>query len=524
MSTTTIPTTRTSVLWRALTAALVTAAAFDLLFWKQHIGVNLPLYSLLIAGALLGRYGWHGLSAPARAALLALAIVDVCVVVNNSVVSILAGFALLFVLSALAHEPELRSLFYAVPRAFANVFMAPIGAGGMLSEALSDRRLTRTGWRWFRLALIPVALLVLYFLIYRKANPRFDELTSGILGTISGWFDSIFSNILTPHAVFFLFALVVSAGLLFRFAARWLVNHERQWSDVLLRVRTPRPHWMPALHMNALERERQVGVILLVLMNALLLVVNAIDIQWLWFGFEVPKDFSLKQFVHEGTWLLIISILLSMVILLRLSNGNQNFYWRSGSLRTLAVAWIVQNLVLGISVFLRNYHYIHFHGLAYKRIGVIVFLGMVMVGLVTLWSKIRHRRSLYHVLRVNAWAALAVLVGLSTVNWDMLITRYNLDHWNQGEIDVDNYLEMSDKVLPLLYAGQAKVEQQIAKHMTNEVVWIERTSVAAFVPDLDTKRRMFLDRWARTGWQGWNHADVRTYAALQGMGLATLQP
>ncbi len=155
---------------------------------------------------------------------------------------------------------------------------------------------------------------------------------------------------------------------------------------------------------------------------------------------------------------------------------------------------------------------------------MIVFLGMVMVGLVTLWSKIRDRRSLYHVLRVNAWAALVMFVGLSMVNWDMLITRYNLHHWNQGEIDVDNYLEMSDKVLPLLYAGQAKVEQQIAKHMSNEVVWIERTSMAAFVPDLDAKRRKFLDRWARTGWQGWNRADARTYAALQRMGLATLQP
>jgi hypothetical protein len=83
-------------------------------------------------------------------------------------------------------------------------------------------------------------------------------------------------------------------------------------------------------------------------------------------------------------------------------------------------------------VFLRNYHYIDFHGLAYKRIGVIVFLALVLVGLVTLFFKIRDKKSFYHLLRVNAWAVLAAFTGLTTVNWDGLITRYNLSHWNKG--------------------------------------------------------------------------------------------
>lgn len=524
MSTTSITTARSVAIWRAFATLIITAAAFDILFWRQQIGVNLPLYSLLVAGALLGRHGWSGLGTPARAVLVAMLIANTFVIWNNSVVSIIAGFALLFVFTALAHEPELRSLFYAVFQFAANLVMAPIGSSSAIGEAFGDRRLPRAGWRWLRLAVIPLALMVLYFMIYREANPRFDDLTSGLLGSISHWFHGLFSGILTPHAFFFLFALFISSALLFRFAPRWLVNHERQWADVLLRKRTPRPHWMPALNMNALERERQVGVILLVLMNALLLVVNIIDIQWIWFGFSVPKDFSLKQFVHEGTWLLIISILLSMAILFRLFNGNQNFYRRSASLRALAFAWIAQNLVLGISVFLRNYHYIHFHGLAYKRIGVIVFLGMVMVGLVTLWTKIHRRRSLFHVLRMNAWAAMVVLVGLCAVNWDMLITRYNLGHWNQGEIDVDNYLAMSDKVLPLLYANMDKVQQQMQKHLTNEVVWIRRTSMSAFATDLDAKRRAFLERWAECGWQGWDRADAHTYAELQRMGLERLEP
>ena len=327
-------------------------------------------------------------------------------------------------------------------------------------------------------------------------------------------------RILTPHALFFFFGMVMSAGLVFRLAPNWLATDEAHYTDLLLRRRVRRPHWLGTLPMNALDRERRMGLILLVMVNLLLLVVNIVDINWVWIGFEVPEGFSLKQFVHEGTWLLIISILLSMLIMLRLFRANQNFYARSRPLRALAFVWIAQNFILGISVFIRNYHYIHFHGLAYKRIGVIVFLLLVLVGLVTLYLKIRDRKSLYHVLRVNAWAAFAAMVGLTLVNWDGLIARYNLAHWNQGQIDVDNYLAMSDKVLPLLYANKERVNEQMQKHRTNEEVWISRTSMEAFAPDLESKRKAFLVRWSGTGWQGWNLADARTFAELERMGLA----
>lgn len=510
---------RSFVLWRAFLILLVTTLAYDLLFWKQPIGVNLGIYAALIASALGARYGWSGLSVPARVCGAGLAIAVFFTLWHHSVVSIIAGFVCLFLFAAFAHEPRLKSMYYAIAHAIANFFMSPVGGSSAIGEMLEDRRGARTGWRWFKLGIIPVVLLVVYFQIYRVANPRFDHFTAGFLEGLFNWLEKFFTSIFTPHTIFLLFAFALSAALLFRFAPGLVAGHESHWTELLLRKRVKRGHWLAPLSMNALERERKTGLILLVLLNVLLVVVNAIDIGWVWFGFEVPEDFSLKQFVHEGTWLLIISILLSMAILLRLFSGNQNFYRRSRPLRALAFAWIIQNFILGISVFLRNYHYIHFHGLAYKRIGVIVFLGLVLVGLVTLFLKIRDRKSFYHLLRVNAWAAFAAFIGLTTVNWDMVITRYNLGHWNQGEIDVDNYLAMSDKVLPLLYANKDKVEAQMQKHSTNEVVWIRRTTMQAFTPDLESKRLAFLERWEGTAWQGWNRADADTYARLKEMGL-----
>jgi hypothetical protein len=269
--------------------------------------------------------------------------------------------------------------------------------------------------------------------------------------------------------------------------------------------------------MDPLERERRMGMILLVAANCLLVVVTVIDINWIWFGFVVPQGFSLKQFVHEGTWILIISILLSMLILMHLFRKNQNFYRRSQALKVLAIVWVVQNFILGISVFLRNYHYISFHGLAYKRIGVIVFLLLVMVGLISLLIKIRERKSLFYLARVNGWAAFVALVGLSTVDWDSVIVRYNLDHWNQGEIDVDNYLEMSDKVLPLLYADIDKVGAQMLKHKENTVRWVNELDIGTFRRALDVKRDRFIQRHERSVWQEVNLADHLTARSLDAL-------
>jgi hypothetical protein len=269
-----IPAPRALTLWRSLIVLLVTAAAFDLLFWKQDIGINLPLYAVLITGALLGRYGWKGLSLPARAVMAALLVACFFTVWYNSVVAIITGFVCLFVFAALAHEVEVRSLYYGIAQAVTNYALSPFGASRSIGEALEGRRVPRAGWRWFKLALIPLALLVIYFQIYRVANPKFDHLTAGFLDSLSQWLDDLFSEILTPHTIFFAFAVFLSAGLLFRFAPRMLADHEKQWTELLLRRRVKRPHWLAPASLNPLERERKTGVILLVMMNVLLAVVK----------------------------------------------------------------------------------------------------------------------------------------------------------------------------------------------------------------------------------------------------------
>ncbi len=500
--------------WMPLVVVLLCASTFQLLFYEKEIGLNLLFFVAVISTGLTVRVGWKNFSYPAHITMLGAWIAAIMCVVHNSGISIFMTMVSLGVCSALALEAQLRSALYALPQLMLNYLWLPVGAWEGVGELMQQRSSARTGWRWARITLLPLFAGIVFFQLYRSGNPKFDQLTAGFLDGLWNVFGDLFELLFTARMFFFFFGMVVCAGLLYRFAPKLVVQVEQQFSERLQRVRRRRPHWLAPHAMNPLERERRMGMVFLVLVNALLLVVNVIDINWVWFNFEVPEGFSLKQFVHEGTWILIISILLSMHLLLHLFRRNQNFYWRSGSLRMLAYVWIAQNLVLGISVFLRNYHYIDFHGLAYLRIGVISFLVLVLVGLVSLYFKIRDKRSFFWLTRVNAWAAFALLIGMTTVDWDRTIVRYNLGHDNPGEIDIDNYLAMSDRVLPLVYANIDLVEAQMAKHRTNAVRWVNYLEPGNFRNALDSKRDRFLQRYRLQSWQERTLADDRTMHVL----------
>lgn len=500
---------------------LLTALIFDRLFWKHAIGINLSLFALLIIGLVLADVGWRSLSRGARAAALGTLLSAGMLVVHGSTIATVAVFGGLFLFAGLAHEPVLRTTISGVLQWLSGAVLAPARLVRLAGAAIGERAAPRRGRRWAGLVVLPVVVATVYFLIYRNANSRFEAMTAGFLDGLGEWLADAFREVFTPHTLFFGLGLLFSVSLLVRNGVAGLTRYEGGLLDGMVRRRIKRPLWMAPRPMNALDRERRMGVLLLLLVNGLLLVVNAIDIHWLWSGFEVPAGFSLKEFVHEGTWLLIISILLSMAILLHLFRGNLNFHPANRTLRLLALLWLAQNFILGISVFLRNYHYIAFHGLAYKRIGVIVFLALMLVGLVTLYIKVRERRTFFYLVKVNGWAAFTVLVGLTLVDWDSTIVRYNLHHWNSGEIDVDNYLAMSDKVLPLIYDDIDAVRRQMAKHRENEVRWVEHLVPADFDRDLEAERVRFLQREAAQQWQSWTWADQRTRAALAARHLDT---
>ena len=235
------------------------------------------------------------------------------------------------------------------------------------------------------------------------------------------------------------------------------------------------------------------------LVNGLLLLENFLDVQNIWLDFHPAPDFDLAQFVHEGTWALIVSILLAMALVLWFFRGNLNFYRRAARrLRPLATVWVVQNAVLAVSVWLRNYHYISRMGLAYKRIGVCFFLALVAFGLFTVGLKIWQRRSAFSLVRLNSWAAYAVLLVLAVGNWEIWIARYNLQPRFRATLDREFLLGMPPRVLPELLTHAeafAKSTPGLAEALQKEIA-------------------AFRIEYPQRGWPSWNWADYQAYRQL----------
>jgi hypothetical protein len=254
---------------------------------------------------------------------------------------------------------------------------------------------------------------------------------------------------------------------------------------------------------NYRRNEYKIALMLIVSVNVLLLIINIIDINFLWFSFDYSQAGNLSKLVHEGTGTLILSIFLSIAILLYYFRKDLNFYQNNKLLKYAAYTWIVQNVILIISVSLRNYYYIDFYGLTHLRIGVGVFLLITLIGLVTLWIKIRDLKSFFYMFRVNTWAIYAVWMGLTLVNWDMLIARYNLSNTFKNGVDYTYLLTLSNKTLPIIYENREKLPSEANKNWLN--VRIEQ----------------YFKHQNEYTWCSWNMADSQAVESLKKQTTAT---
>jgi hypothetical protein len=120
--------------------------------------------------------------------------------------------------------------------------------------------------------------------------------------------------------------------------------------------------------------------------------------------------------------------------------------------------WILQNVVMLSSTAFRNQIYIHDFNFTYKRIGVYVWLVLAVLGLLIMFWKIYKKQSNWYLIRTNVavWFTVLLLSGL--VNWDKLITNYNIQNKPLAQVDFYYLFSLSDANIPELIAITKKTE------------------------------------------------------------------
>jgi Domain of unknown function (DUF4173) len=506
------------------------AILFNLLFWQEKMAFNALLFDVFLS-ALLGYLYPASFKKPQVVLVLLLHLVTaVALLWHNTTLSKIA-FITSFCLLVGFMQYEVRAVIFAVSGMGANIFLAVAG----LSEKMrwgkegvaSKKRRSRIGF-----VVLPLFIIVVFFAIYRASNAVFASFTNEAFKHFTYFFENFFTHFSFGRILFTLLGFYITAAIFLKSRSRAIENLEAKNTDDLLRHSSKGArstgnifyHFSVAITgklakgMLALKNEHTIATISLVLLNLLLLTVNGIDVYYLWFNFNYSPNTDLYTMIHEGADMLIVSVILAIIVLLLFFRGNLNFYKSNIWLKRFALVWVLQNLVLVVSVFLRDYYYIRELGLAHKRIGVLFFLTLVLVGLITAAIKIIRRKSAYYLFRINTWAVVLLLVAASCINWDVFIARYNIQHHQTTRLNIPYLVTLSDDILPAMKAHLAVLKQREAElnkqgyyiHMEDDKkkcsLCVEKT--------IKERIQQYLKAQKNYSWLSWNRKDAAAITYL----------
>jgi len=499
---------------------LLLLVVYNFFFWHEKLGINLAIFSFLFAASVPAIESFKSFT---RNQLLALApIIYSCALVtmNNSVFSKFSVFVSFMVYVGYVHQKEVKSVLSAALTSLFSFMLFPFNIIEAIRVSGNKHKTLRKVYKVAKLVVLPLSIFWVFYGLYAYSSPLFNSYSVSFWDRVSSFFGNFFDYYPFARFAFLFLGLLIIMGALFNNNISVFARIDSFFFDRILRdslnklmFASTRSKYIPYIRrmnifnmkMNSLKTEYKIGLILLVMVNALILILNVLDVRFLWLGFDSSQVENLAYYVHDGTYTLIFSIVLSMMILLYYFRGNLNFYGKNKLFKSLAYFWIFQNGIMAVSVALRNIYYIqYYYALSYKRIGVMVFLFLVFIGLVTMLLKIKQLRTTYNIFKMNCMAAFVVMLLVSSVSWDVNIARFNLMNPDKKAIDVQYLFTLSDDVLPVLYENKEVLEKAIVID-----VYDGRATTDAM---LVFKERLheFFDEQKEYTWLSWNLTDENT--------------
>lgn len=479
---------------------------FYLLFYQQDAGFNVLIYESVLALVMLWQDAARARNNAFRLVLAALLLSALFVALYGSDIAIAVNVMFLFLMTAYRTAPQLRSPL----NAFKLGLMQGLRTAADTIVAFSAQDSQKTVrlqklYYLLRLLILPLLTVVFFLILYSGANSRFSSLLQKVSDTVSRLFSGFFLHISAESAFVLAAGMLLAAAFLFQRPLARLLDRDAAGSDALLRRRrrVKTEFWLPDL-----KKEYKSMLILLVLLNGLILILNLIDLDWVWLHYRWDGG-ELREFVHEGTYLLIVAILFSCAIALYIFRNNLNHYGPASLLKKLTYVWIAQNMFMVLSVAMRTRRYIEHFNLAHLRIGLLYFLLAALVFMVFILIKIRYTRSSFYLIRQTGRAVLIIVWMLCPFNWDSIIARYNFRHAGTAYLHKDWMLTLSDKTLPVLGKHLDLLDGPIGSESRHNGV----------APDYKTLYRQRVDtfvmQYQSKHWLSLNYAEMRAYRQLK---------
>jgi hypothetical protein len=301
---------------------------------------------------------------------------------------------------------------------------------------------------WIKIIGIPLVILIVFILLYRNGNPVFKDLISKI--------DFNFINLQ------WLLLTVLGYYLLYNISEPIPVNPVTSLDLKTDNVLLPKK----SISKSISKKENQLGVVLIALLNLLIIFFLITDFTFLLSSSNLRASVFSSQ-VHSGINALIASIIIAIIIILYFFRGHLNFYKGNKNLKVLAYTWIGLNIILVINTVIKDFQYIYYFGFTYKRIGVLVYLLLTVIGLATTAIKVNYIKNLWYLFRINTLTAFIILMVSCTINWDKHITYYNLNY--SKSMDFNYLIKLSNNnAFMLKQYGEDNVLEDEKKAMVHK--------------------------------------------------------
>ena len=140
---------------------------------------------------------------------------------------------------------------------------------------------------------------------------------------------------------------------------------------------------------------------------------------------------------------------------------------------------------------------------------------LTLFGLSTVLLKIWQRRSAFGLVRLNSWAAYAVLLGLAAGNWEIWIAEYNLQA-RFPRLDIGFLLAMPPRVLPVLAARAPMLDQVPELVAESEDGYYHAITPPEARQQLRARLAGFRAEYRQRDWQSRTGANEWAYKAVSG--------
>jgi len=426
--------------WLIIAGAII----YCVLFYHQNTGINFLLYSLLLLGftlfenkELLRQKSW-------LAVATGVLISSLTVFVYGNQFPVLANIVSLILLAGISFKPESSVMIAFIHAVFSALASIPIFVICLFNKSGKEESVKVPMGKNILFILMPLLVSTIFFFLYRASNPIFNLYAQKLN----------FDRITWQWVYFFLMGMVLMYAFFNQLILEDIAKVDNNSPDKLSTI-SHENHLLSWIGQRVnVSSEVFTGVLLFSLLNMLLFAVNGLDFYYLIILKKLPDGMSLSKFLHNGTNALIFSILLAVVIILFYFRGFLNFYKNNFWLKTLSCIWIVQNIILIISVAQRNSIYIAEYGLTHKRIGVYYYLALCVIGLATTAIKIYAQKSNWFLFRKNSWIFYTVMIVSCLIDWDSVITKFNIQNFEKDramEIDQHYRTDLSHTNLAVLY-------------------------------------------------------------------------